>query len=765
MSEHPIRIKSVNVHRNNGRMHGILQNDDQSFDVLLIQEPWFDHITTLRSDTNPDGNPSLGFPANNKWLTLSPPHPTDVRPKVCTYINRKTMNQTFIVNHIPPSPLLSPNSMVIDILSPINRNNVDLHIVNVYHDKPQSGHALHHILSHELDANIPTLFLGDFNTHSPRWSLPHSTTSSWAHTFHDWMDDNGLEPLNPINEHTWSQPGSRPSIIDLALANESARFFTNLSSVTVSWPQSASDHAALLISFYPETDTPLTTPEPQGFHIDPEKKEEWSNSFRSYVSDHSILSTLDPTQTARLFQDAIISTCQKHLDKIKSGQPKGVVWWNDECTAKFHLLRASTTGIERKSASKTFRSTVREAKRSWAHQQLFETSNVNNIWNMARVRKGRHSQVLPPLRDANREIHSDTSTKASLLKNRFFPTKSNAVNINLASLLDPPPLLTRLWTPFSAEEIHASLKDTSNKSTPGPSGINYKILTWAFEASPDVITHLFNLSLSTGTHVWKHATIVPVPKPNKPDYSAPKAYRPVSLMECSGKLLEKVITKRINDDISLFPEILPNNQFGSRPQHCTTDAALTLVHRIQATRKSGYHAALVLFDISGFFDHIDANRTRDILAKKGFPLNLVNWVFSFLTDRTASMRLDSTDIDPFSVPDGTPQGSPLSPILSAIYTSFLLTLSTNWTHSALSLYVDGGAILSVSATPYSASQNAISKLEDVLKWLHTNGLTADYEKTELMIFSPTRYRGPVVSERAYSDPTGKRHPVRSASRI
>ena len=153
-------------------MHGILQNDDQLFDVLLIQEPWFGSTATLRSDTDPDGNPSMGFTANNKWLVISPPYPTDVRPKVCAYVNKQTMNQTFIVNHIPPFPLLSPNSMVFDILSPTNRDNVDLRVVNVYHDKPESGHALHHIFSHALDANIPTLFLGDFNTHSPRWSFP-----------------------------------------------------------------------------------------------------------------------------------------------------------------------------------------------------------------------------------------------------------------------------------------------------------------------------------------------------------------------------------------------------------------------------------------------------------------------------------------------------------------------------------------------------------------------------------------------------------------
>lgn len=253
-------------------MHDILQTNDNLFDILLIQEPWFDSVATLRSDTDPNGNEQLGFPANNKWFTLSPPYTSDQCPKVCIYINRRTINQTYIVNHIPPSPLISSNSMVIDILSPTNHNNIDLRLVNVYHDKPPSSHSLTHIFSHQLDHNIPTLFLGDFNMHSPRWSLPHSTASSWAPSFHDWMDTNGLETLNPVNEHTWHQRGSRPLIIDLALANESARYFTNLSAITVSWDQTVSDHAALIITFYPETNTPIAHQDFKGFHIVPEKK-------------------------------------------------------------------------------------------------------------------------------------------------------------------------------------------------------------------------------------------------------------------------------------------------------------------------------------------------------------------------------------------------------------------------------------------------------------------------------------------------------------
>jgi hypothetical protein len=88
---------------------------------------------------------------------------------------------------------------------------------------------------------------------------------------------------------------------------------------------------------------------------------------------------------------------------------------------------------------------------------------------------------------------------------------------------------------------------------------------------------LFNHSLEVGTHPWKHVTVVMINKPNKPDYSAPKAYRPISLLECTGKLLEKIVAKQINRDI-MTHDLLSMNQFGSRMQHCATDAVATLVH-------------------------------------------------------------------------------------------------------------------------------------------------------------------------------------------
>ena len=112
------------------------------------------------------------------------------------------------------------------------------------------------------------------------------------------------------------------------------------------------------------------------------------------------------------------------------------------------------------------------------------------------------------------------------------------------------------------------------------------------------------MCLDTGTHPWKHATIIILNKPNKPDYSVPKAYRPIVLMECMGKVLERIVAKRVNNDIEAY-DLLSMSQFSSRPAHCAVDAVATLVHRIQATRATNHAGALLLFDISGFFDNVN----------------------------------------------------------------------------------------------------------------------------------------------------------------
>ena len=66
----------------------------------------------------------------------------------------------------------------------------------------------------------------------------------------------------------------------------------------------------------------------------------------------------------------------------------------------------------------------------------------------------------------------------------------------------------------------------SNKSAPGPSGQNYTLVKWTFQAHPERLLHLLNACLQVGHHprLWREATVVVIPKPNRTDPSLPKNY-------------------------------------------------------------------------------------------------------------------------------------------------------------------------------------------------------------------------------------------------
>ena len=120
--------------------------------------------------------------------------------------------------------------------------------------------------------------------------------------------------------------------------------------------------------------------------------------------------------------------------------------------------------------------------------------------------------------------------------------------------------------------------------------------------------------------------VVVLAKPQRPDYSMPKAYRPISLLECCRKLLEKIVASRLLHDLNLY-SLLPPNQFGSRDYHCAVDAVMCLMHHTEAAIATGHMAALILFDIQGFFDNINVDRLVSIMTNLGFPSAICAWTF------------------------------------------------------------------------------------------------------------------------------------------
>jgi len=111
---------------------------------------------------------------------------------------------------------------------------------------------------------------------------------------------------------------------------------------------------------------------------------------------------------------------------------------------------------------------------------------------------------------------------------------------------------------------------------------------------------------------FKELVSVIIPKPGKPSYSTPKAFRPIALLNTLGKLIEKMLSNRIQHDIIAYNLVDPN-QFSGIRQRSTEDAGLYLTHLVRSGWARGLKTRVIVFDIAQFFPSINHDALMAIL--------------------------------------------------------------------------------------------------------------------------------------------------------
>ncbi|KAI5117632.1 hypothetical protein M0805_006741 [Coniferiporia weirii] len=306
-------------------------------------------------------------------------------------------------------------------------------------------------------------------------------------------------------------------------------------------------------------------------------------------------------------------------------------------------------------------------------------------------------------------------------------------DVGLPPTPPPPPLVPPLLT----SELEAALADTSNLSAPGPSGISYCPLKWVIMHYPDEVLTLFNDCLHLGHHpeCWRAAKVVMLRKLNKKDPFSPRSYRPITLEETLGKLLEKIIANRLQF-LANEEDWLPPNQYGGRQGHSVYNASQHLLQIVECAHSKGLVCSILVVDIQGFFDSVHPTLLHQQLVSMGCPLNMADWCLSFMTGQSVSISFNRTTLPTAPKPDlGTPQGSLVSPILSTIFAGLALWCFQQPGCNLLA-YVDDHLIVCTGpniASNYDTLAAAYHQLDGHFLRL---GLNIEAAKTEALHFHP-----------------------------
>ncbi len=115
------------------------------------------------------------------------------------------------------------------------------------------------------------------------------------------------------------------------------------------------------------------------------------------------------------------------------------------------------------------------------------------------------------------------------------------------------------------------------------------------------ILHLFKQCIlqSYLPKEWRTHKVVPIFKSG--DRSSVKNYRPISLLCCASKVLERIIFDKIYDHISTR---ISDNQFGFMKHRSTLQQLLKFSHSIQKAFSQKNQVDVTYFDIKKAFDSV-----------------------------------------------------------------------------------------------------------------------------------------------------------------
>ncbi len=92
----------------------------------------------------------------------------------------------------------------------------------------------------------------------------------------------------------------------------------------------------------------------------------------------------------------------------------------------------------------------------------------------------------------------------------------------------------------------------------------------------------------------------------KRNWLEPKSYRIISLLNCLGKIAEKIIAVRLTY-LAETTDLLHFNQIGGRRKKSAIDVVMILIHDIQVAKQDKKVISVLFIDVKGAFDHVSVN--------------------------------------------------------------------------------------------------------------------------------------------------------------
>ena len=508
----------------------------------------------------------------------------------------------------------------------------------------------------------------------------------------------------------------------------------------------------------------------------------------SKVSWFDIYQCEDIDTAVQLFTDRFIRVLDNHAPmKIFQNRTNYSPWLSvdtKELIRQRNVAQSHAALTNNSKDWKTFRnlrnqvtSKLRVEKLNWQTKKINDSSkNPSQQWQMA-LRWLNWKSSSTPLQLFHQGRIINKPVEIANCQNNFFVDKVATIRANI-----PPPtadpliklksLMKNRLSTFSLKFVHPDtvekiIYSLRNSKSFGLDNIDTFSVKLVAKFILPALTHIINLSILSNKFPssWKVSKVIPLYK--KGDSLDPKNFRPVAMLSILSKIMEKVVFIQIIEYMESNKLVHPFHH-GFRANHSTATALIEMYDSWVETIERGQYAAACFLDLSAAFDVVDHSLLLDKLRLYGFTVSSLEWMSSYLCDRSQSVYVDGFLSNVLPIESGVPQGSILGPLLYTIFTNDLPEILHNHDPPEGSIfdikcqscgtvccYADDSTFSVTSTNTHDLNRKLTEKYKVISEFMSNNKLKLNSEKTHLMFFARERAWSGNIGENVVKLNTGR----------